>query len=67
MGVCMNYKNLKVWKKDVSERIDVNKTSASKEFVELLKVIIGVLKMLDLNLNQTFLINVIVYESLLMN
>ena len=67
MGVCMNYKKLKVWKKDVSERIDVNKTSASKEFVELLKVIIGVLKMLDLNLNQTFLINVIVYESLLMN
>ena len=67
MGVCMNYKKLKVWKKDVSERIDVNKTSASREFVELLKVIIGILNMLDLNLNQTFLINVIVYESLLMN
>ena len=63
----MNYKKLKVWKKDVSERIDVNKTSASREFVELLKVIIGILNMLDLNLNQTFLINVIVYESLLMN
>ena len=42
----MNYKNLKVRKKDVSERIGVNKTSASKEFVELLKAIIGILKML---------------------
>ena len=62
----MNYKNLKVRKKDVSERIDVNKTSASKEFV-IIKGHYWYFKDVDLNLNQTFLINVIVYESLLMN
>ena len=43
---------------DVSEGIDVNKTSASKE-CEL--VTIGFLKMLDLNLKNMFVINVMIY------
>ena len=43
---------------DVSEGIDVNKTSASKE-CEL--VTIGFLKMLDLNLKNMFVIDVMIY------
>ena len=31
MGLCMNYKNVAVKNVNVSEGIDVNKTSASKE------------------------------------
>ena len=42
---------------DVSEGIDVNKTSASKECKF---VTIGFLKMLDLNLKNIFVIDVIV-------
>ena len=30
MGVCMNYKNVAVRKINISEGIDINKTSASK-------------------------------------
>ena len=45
---------------DVSEGIDVNKTSASKEFM-LFSTIIGVLKMFDLGLNHMFAINVTIY------
>ena len=43
---------------DVSEGIDVNKTSASKGY-ELCHI--GFLKMLDLNLNNIFVINVMIY------
>ena len=43
---------------DVSEGIDVNKTSASKE-CEL--VTIGFLKMLDLNLKNMFVMDVMIY------
>ena len=31
MNVCMSYKNVAIDRTDVSERIDINKTSASKE------------------------------------
>ena len=43
---------------DVSEGIDTNKTSASKE---CMNVIIGTLKMLDLNSKRMFEINVTMY------
>ena len=43
---------------DVSEGIDVNKTSASKECSF---VTIGFLKILDLNLKNMFVINVMIY------
>ena len=42
----------------VSEGIDVNKTSLSKN---VSFVIIGILKMLDLNLNHIFVINVTIF------
>ena len=42
---------------DVSEEIDVNKTNTSKEYF----AITGTLKMLDLNLNHMFVINVTMY------
>ena len=44
---------------DVSEGIDTNKTSASKRNVCF--VIIGILKMLRLNLNHMFVINVVMF------
>ena len=43
-------------KLDVLEGTDTNKTSASKDFV-----IIGTLKMLDLDLNHMFVINATVH------
>ena len=43
---------------DVSEEIDINKTSASKE-CEL--VTFGFLKMLDLNLKNMFVMDVMIY------
>ena len=43
---------------DVSEGIDANKTSASKE-CELCHI--GFLKMLDLSLKNMFVINVMIY------
>ena len=54
----MNYKMLQYEKMDVSEEIDVNKTSASKECSF---VTIGFLKILDLNLNIMFVIKVMIY------
>ena len=50
---------------DVSEGIDANNTSGSKKCIWF--VIIGILKMLDLNLNHMFAINVIMFWWLLMN
>ena len=44
---------------DVSEGIDANNTSGSKKCIWF--VIIGILKMLDLNLNHMFAINVIMF------
>ena len=43
-------------KGDISEGIDVDKTSASKGFVT-----IGFLKMLDLNMKSMFVIDVMIY------
>ena len=45
-------------KMDVSEGIDINKTSTSKN---VCFVIIGTLKKLDLNLSHMFVINVKMY------
>ena len=44
---------------DVSEGIDVNKTSASKN---VSFVTIGFLKILHLNLKKKFIINVMIYQ-----
>ena len=49
---------LRYQKIDVSEGIDVNKTSKSKE-CEL--CLFGFLKMLDLNLKNMFVIDVMIY------
>ena len=49
---------LQYQKIDVSEGIGVNKTSASKN---MSFVTIGVLKILDLNLKNMFVINVMIY------
>ena len=49
---------LQYQKIDVSEGIDVNKTSASKNASF---VTIGFLKMLDLNLKSMFVIDVMIY------
>ena len=48
----MNYKNATISTIDVSEGIDINKTSF---------VTIGFLKILDLNLKNIFVINVMIY------
>ena len=45
-------------KNDVSKGIETNKTSASKN---VCFAIIGILKLLDLNLNSMFVINVTMY------
>ena len=50
--VLVNVKKLKYGKLDVSEGIDVNKTSF---------VVIGLLKILDLNLKIMFVIDVMIY------
>ena len=57
-------KMLQYKKIDVSEGIDTNKTSASKR--NICFVIIGILKMLRLNLNHMFVINVVMFWWLLM-
>ena len=49
---------LKYEKIDVSERIDVNKTSSSKN---VSFVTTGILKMLDLNLKSIFVMDVMIY------
>ena len=49
---------LKYEKIDVSKRIDVNKTSASKN---VRFVTTGILKMLDLNLKGIFVMDVMIY------
>ena len=54
----MNYKNAAVQKIDVSEGIDVNKTTHQKN---VSFVTIGYLKMLDSNLKNMFAINVMIY------
>ena len=51
-------KILQYEKFDVSEGIDINKTSASKE---CMLFIIGILKMLVTNLNHMFVINFTIY------
>ena len=56
----MNYKDVKYEKIDVSEGIDVNKTSASKE-CELCHY--WFLKTLDLILKSMFVINVMIYQQ----
>ena len=50
---------LQYQKIDVSKGTDVNKTSLSKECE--LCVIIGFLKMLDLNLNHMFVMDIMIY------
>ena len=50
---------LQYHKIDISELIDVNKTSASNVFICF--VIIGTLKMLNLSLNHMFVTNVTMY------
>ena len=51
-------KMLEYEKVDISEGSDISKTVASKN---LCFVIIGISKILDLNFNQMFVINVIMY------
>ena len=58
MMLCMNYKNATIRKISISEGIDTNKTVLQKNACF---VIIGTLKMLDLNLHDMFVINVIMF------
>ena len=58
-------KMLQYHKIDISELIDVNKTSASSVFICF--VIIGTLKMLNLSLNHMFVTNVTMYWWLSMS
>ena len=60
MNVCMSYKILQYDRVDVSEGIDINKTSASKDVI---LVIIGILKMLVINFNNMFVIVAVVYQQ----